>query len=185
MKPDLNVVLIGYRCTGKSTVGREVASRLGWPFVDTDGHIEAKAGKFIRDIFAARGEEYFRDLESAAIRELCAGAGQVIAVGGGAVTRPENVKNMKQHGVVFLLWADADEIRRRMKADTRTPDQRPALRGPDALSEIRSVLAEREPAYRAAADHVIDTEKLSPLECAARIMQILETRSKHHRSGAK
>ena len=105
----MKVVLIGYRGTGKSTVGRLLADRLGLPFIDTDTLVEARAGKPIPAIFAADGEEGFHALE----REVCAGlaaAQGVIATGGGAVLDPENVAALRHGARVFLLEGPPEEL---------------------------------------------------------------------------
>src|SRR5262245_62566594 len=98
----MNVVLIGFRCAGKSTVGRGLAQRLGREFVDCDEYIEGKTHLSIREIFDLAGESYFRTLEGQAIQDLARADGRVIATGGGAVLRRQNTKYLKRNGILVL-----------------------------------------------------------------------------------
>ena len=167
-----NLVLIGFMGTGKSTVGRRVARRLGRPFIDVDARIIEREGRSISDIFRERGEAYFRDVESAVIAEAAAQDGAIIATGGGAVLRAENVERLKAHGLLVCLHADASAIARRVgrRAD------RPLLAGEgDLRSRIEQLLAQRAPAY-ACADVTIETAGRSMdaivndvLRCATRL----------------
>ena len=166
----MKVVLIGYRGTGKTSVGRLVAERLGIPFVDTDALIEARAGRPIPAIFAADGEEGFRVLE----REVCtglAGAQGVIATGGGAVLDQVNVEALRRGARVFLLEGSPEELARRCAAGDR-----PALTGLPPLDEIRTLLAARHGAYRAAADHCIWTGCRGPDAVAGQVVAALADR---------
>src|SRR5689334_7067287 len=98
--------LIGYRGSGKTTVGRLVADRLGWAFVDADSVLEERYGQTIREIFAAEGEAGFRDKEAAVLADLCRATDAVIATGGGIVLRAANRVLLKRHGLVVWLAAD-------------------------------------------------------------------------------
>ena len=140
-----NIVLIGMPASGKTTVGKLVAERLGRTFIDTDDLIVAKAGKSIPNIFAQEGEAAFRTLESDVIREAGALTGAVIATGGGAVLRPENVTALKQNGRVFFL----DRSPERLSPGTG----RPLFADPQQAFQL---YAQREPLYRAAADVTVD-----------------------------
>ncbi|MEX0712312.1 MAG: shikimate kinase, partial [Pirellulales bacterium] len=106
----MNIVLIGYRGSGKSTVARELAGRLGWPWLDADHQIEERAGKSIAAVFAEEGEERFRDLESSLLAELVERDKTVLAAGGGAVLRPANRALLRSAGKVVWLQADAATI---------------------------------------------------------------------------
>jgi shikimate kinase len=172
----MQVILIGYRCTGKTSVGKILAGWLGMPFFDTDELIEARAGKTIPVIVADGGWETFRALERQAIEEICAYADCVIAPGGGAVMDRVNGEIMKRRG--FLVWLRADEktIMRRMEADGAGGKERPALLGNDPCEEVARVLREREPAYRAAADWSIETTGKEPESIAAEIHAYLLAR---------
>lgn len=156
-----HLYLIGYRGTGKSTVGRILAGRVGRPFVDLDERIEAAAGMTIADIFAAEGEPGFRDRESAALLAASAEMPSVIATGGGAILRAENRERLRRSGRVAWLTAPADDLWARIQADTTTAARRPTLAG-GGLAEVTKLLAVREPLYRAVADFVAETAGLSP-----------------------
>jgi shikimate kinase len=173
----VNITLIGYRGTGKSTVARLVAQRLGWQWIDADSRVEELAGRTIREIFQAEGESGFRDRESAVIRELTARDRQVIAAGGGAILRPENCQAIKSAGMVVWLFAAPDTIERRLAADPTTAARRPALTSSGGSEEIRRLLGEREPLYRSCADLIVETDQLSPEQIAERIVEAFRDRS--------
>lgn len=163
----MNIVLIGYRGTGKSTVGRSVAARLGRTLVSTDGEIVKRAGQTIPEIVAKHGWDYFRDLESLVCTECAERDDLIIDTGGGAILRPENVRALKNTGKVFWLTASVKTIAKRIGGDT----QRPSLTGTKSfLEEIQDVLNERIPKYQAAADHVIETEGRSVTQIADEIL---------------
>ena len=159
MKPLL--YLIGYRGTGKTTVGQLLAHRLGWDFVDADVHLEAKRGKTIKEIFASDGEASFRDSESATLRELSARARCVIATGGGIVLREKNAALLRTSGFVVWLTADASTLAQRIQADPTTTARRPNL-SMGGMAEIEELLRVREPFYRECADLEIDASGTSP-----------------------
>ena len=139
-----NMVLIGMPGSGKSTLSAALRQRTGRPAADTDTLIRERAGKSIPEIFREDGEDVFRDLESAVIAEVSARGGQIIATGGGAVLRPENVTTLKQNGRLILLERPAEQL-------TATPD-RPLA---DTQEKMEQLWREREPVYRAAADCTI------------------------------
>ena len=161
----MNIVLIGYRGTGKSTVGRQLASRLGRALVSTDTEIVKRAQRTIPEIVAQEGWEYFRDLESEICRELAGRDQLVIDTGGGAMLRQQNVETLKKNGTVFWLTASVEPIVKRIGGD----NQRPSLTGTKSfVDEIQEVLQERTSKYQAAADHIIVTDGRS-------INQLMET----------
>ncbi|MBH0207504.1 MAG: shikimate kinase [Nitrospira sp.] len=163
----MNVVLIGYRGTGKSTVGKVVAARLGCELFSTDAEIVKSAGQPIPQIVEQHGWEYFRDLETRTCQELAGKDGLVLDTGGGAVLRPQNVDVLKRMGKVFWLTASVATIAKRIGSDT----QRPSLTGTKSfIDEIQDVLRERAPKYQAAADHVIETEGKSVSQVADEIL---------------
>jgi shikimate kinase len=137
------IVLVGMMGAGKSTVGRRLASRLGLNFVDADVEIEAAAGMSIPDIFAAHGEQYFRDGEVRVIARLLDGAPCVIATGGGAWLRPETRERIRARGIAIWLKAEVDVLLRRVK---RRSD-RPLLQTADPAAIIEKLVAERYPIY--------------------------------------
>jgi shikimate kinase len=161
--------LIGYRGTGKTTVGRLLAERVGWKFIDADVVLESVAGKSIKDIFAAEGEAGFRDREGQNLRELSARTQCIIATGGGIVLRDENSRILNDTGFVVWLTAPVEEIAVRIAADPSTSDRRPNLTVGGAV-EIADLLEQREPLYRACADLEIDTSGRSPEFVVERIL---------------
>ncbi|AMV34126.1 Shikimate kinase 2 [Pirellula sp. SH-Sr6A] len=121
--------------------------------------VEASAGTTIANIFANSGEEVFRDLESAAIRSLsCATTPSIVALGGGAILRPQNLSLLKASGWVAWLQASPQTLANRISGDQSTASRRPALSQLGVLAEIEAVLAKRLPLYREAADQAFDTE---------------------------
>lgn len=163
----MNVVLIGYRGTGKSTVGKVVAARLSRTMVSTDAEIVKRAGQSIPEIVAQHGWDYFRDLESQICRDLAHRDGLVIDTGGGAILRPENVDRLKTAGTIFWLTASVETIMKRIGRDT----QRPSLTGTKSFTdEVQDVLRERTPKYEAAADHVIATDGRTIVQIADEIL---------------
>jgi len=164
----MNLVLIGYRGTGKSTVGRMLASRLKRRLISTDAEIVRRAGESIPDIVKRVGWDGFRDLESKVLHELSEQDNLIIDTGGGAILRPENAEALRRGGRLFWLTATVDTIRRRIRADT----QRPSLTGTKSfLEEITEVLAEREPKYRAAAHEIVPTDDRTAPDIAQAILE--------------
>ncbi len=166
------LVLIGCRGTGKSTVGRILADRLGRPFRDSDREIEARAGRSIGTIFAESGEPAFRDWEERTLAELSAESpGAILATGGGAVLREANRRRIHAFGFVAWLTADPDELARRLKADRAGLAGRPALTPAGTLDEIVQVLADRAPLYARLADAIIPTDGKDPRAVAETILE--------------
>jgi shikimate kinase len=164
------LVLVGYRGTGKSTVGRLLAERSGRPFVDVDDEIEARAGRSIRRIFEESGEPAFRDWEERVIRDLSGTRpGAVLATGGGAILREINRRALRGFGLVIWLKAGPEALARRLEADARTRSTRPSLTSGGVLDEIASVLAARTPIYQAVAHASFDTEGTPADEVADQI----------------
>lgn len=138
-----NVVLTGFMGTGKTTVGRALADRIGAEFVDTDAVIEERHGP-IPEIFAEQGEERFRELERELARELASRRGLVISTGGRMMIDPANIDSLGATGAVVCLTARVETIHDRVRAGV---ESRPMLRGTDAEERIAALLAERAPAY--------------------------------------
>jgi shikimate kinase len=168
-----NILLIGYRGTGKTTVGRLLAEQLDWTFVDADDEIEAAAGCSIAEIFAREGEAGFRDRETRVVMELCRRDRHVISLGGGAVLRDENRAAIKRSGYVVWLTAAPETIVSRVAGDASTSARRPNLTTRGGLAEIEALLAARRPLYEEVASTTIDTQGRSPHEIAADILQEL------------
>lgn len=147
--------LVGMPGSGKSTVGRQLARRLGLPFIDLDQRLEQQLGTSIRNYFEQHGEQAFRDHESALLAALAdEPGGMILSTGGGAVLRPENREALR-HGFphVMYLRASPEEIFRRIKHD-RT---RPLLQVADPLARLRELYRDRDPLYRETARYVIET----------------------------
>lgn len=166
-----NVVIIGFMGTGKSSSGEMLASRMGRKFVDTDKLIEEREGMRINTIFAEKGEDYFRDLETKTVAELSEKRRLVISTGGGIVKRHENMELLKKNGIVICLTADIDTILMR----TEKKGERPVLDREDTgdrRSAIEKLIDERKELYEQA-DYSVDTSDRSPLEINEEILQIL------------
>lgn len=154
-----NIVLTGYMGTGKTTVGREVARQLAWPFVDMDSLIESRQGRTVRQIFEQDGEPYFRQLEAALCREIAANwQGQVVATGGGALVNVQNLAMLTPQNLVVCLDCDPQVLSERLAQAT----DRPLLDGPAPQERLLALLRERQPAY-ARIPHHVDTT-LRPVE---------------------
>jgi len=175
-----SVYLIGYRATGKTTVARELARRLDYDWIDADDEIERQAGKSIAQIFADDGEPAFRALESDVVAELCRIAGTVVSFGGGAVMSEVNRTEIRLAGTVVWLMASVETIAERMAADGTTPARRPNLTPTGGLSEIETILATREPIYRACATFEVDTEGKTVAEIVDEIMDRLQCMGAEH-----
>jgi shikimate kinase len=154
--------------TGKSSVGRHLAILLGYDFVDLDGLITAEAGMPIPQIFATQGESAFRSLESRLVKRIADRRGCVIATGGGTIVNSQNLELLKQNGVVIALVADPQTILSRIGSG----DDRPMLWGEDKLEKIRTLLAQRAPAYRKA-DLIVDTTAKTIEEVTQHILKLL------------
>jgi shikimate kinase len=162
----MNLILIGYRGTGKSTVGRLLAARWDCPFVDMDDEIERGADMSIAEIFAAEGEPGFRRREANVVHDVCGRNQTVIAAGGGAVVNPTSRDEMQRSGQVVWLTASAESILARMSGDETTAARRPNLTKSGGDDEVRRLLAERTPIYSGAADLEVDTEGTTADEVA-------------------
>ncbi len=170
----MNLVLIGYRGTSKTIVGRQLAERLGMTYIGMDDEIVRRAGKSVPEIVEESGWEAFRDLESEVVSDGAARDGCILDTGGGAILRDENVANLRRTGVVFWLQASVPDIVGRIGGD----DQRPSLTGTKSFTEeVEEVLAERTPKYAAAADEAVNTSALSIEERVEHIAKVFQERS--------
>ena len=170
----MSIVLIGYRGSGKTTIGKKLADRLWQPFVDTDDLIVKKAGKSIKEIFEQQGEPAFREMEAHAVREACKLAEHVIALGGGAVLREDNRAVLKQggHKLIFLR-CDPQELCKRIQSDPQTVANRPHLSELcGSVAEITALLKEREPLYRATMTAELDVTRLTPEEALVYVARL-------------
>ncbi len=176
-----NIVLTGFMGTGKTEVGRLLARRLGYKFIDADSVIEEEQKIPITEIFKRFGEPYFRDIESNLIKRLSEMEGVVISTGGGAVLREENMNNLRKKGVIVCLMASPETIFERTKNDT----SRPLLQVQDPLQRIRELLEFRRPFYEKA-DIMIDTDGKTPQEVTEEIIKKIQPPgSENNKSGIK
>jgi shikimate kinase len=162
--------LIGPRGSGKTKVGRLLAERLGWTFVDADDELERRAGRSIADLFAAEGEAGFRKRESTLLPDLASLDRHVIACGGGAVLRPENRQLLRLTGHCVWLTGEPATLCRRLDSDPTTAGRRPALTGLPGPAEMERILREREPLYREVAHLTVATDGRSPDEIVSAIL---------------
>jgi len=156
----MNLVLIGYRGSGKSAVGRKLAARLRLKFVDIDDLIEERQGVAISDIVKSHGWGHFRKLERGTIEEISKEDRIIIAPGGGAVLDSDNVKVLRENGFIFWLKADQQTLLKRLNQDPETHTRRPTLTGKGTSEELKEILSLREPIYERVSDIQIDTSAL-------------------------
>lgn len=170
MSGPAHVALVGLPGSGKSTVGRQLARRLGRPFIDTDQVIEQRVGLSIREFFEREGEESFRDLEQSVIDELTLGEPCVLSTGGGAVLRLANRQHLKQRTQAVYLHSAPEEVFRRLRHDRN----RPLLQVPDPLARLRELYALRDPLYRESARFVVETGRPSVAALVNMVVMQLE-----------
>jgi len=171
----MNIVLIGYRGTGKSEVGKLLAEHLKMTYVCMDAEIVKRAGITIPEIVEKYGWQKFRDIESDVVEDLSGRERLIIDTGGGVIERPENINMLRQNARIFWLKASVDTIVSRIQTDNR----RPALiKGKTFTEEVAEVLERRIPKYKSAADHEIDTDHLTPDEVAEDIVGVLAGKNK-------
>lgn len=170
----MNVFLIGYRGSGKTTVAAALAERLGWLWIDADAELEGRAGKTIKQIFAEQGEMAFRDLESLVLADLVKLDRHIMALGGGVVLREENRCLLAGRGKIVWLQASPEVLMARISGDATTAERRPNLTGQGGLAEIRTLLAERTPIYVSCADLTVSAENKSAAEIARQITDELQ-----------
>lgn len=167
------IILIGYRCTGKTTVARKLARHLAWRMLDSDEEIGRKTGLTVAELFERHGEAGFRELERdtiAGILDDPSSGPLVLATGGGAILRDETRQKLRRAGHVVWLTASPETILRRLREDAATATLRPNLTELAPLEEIVALLERRGPFYRETAHRRLDTDKLSPDEIVAEIL---------------
>jgi shikimate kinase len=169
----MNLFLIGYRCSGKTTTGKSIAMRIGWPFVDSDIRMIKECGKSIKDIIDTEGWNAFRRMERSILKQICTEDRQVVATGGGVVLDADNVAVMQAGGTVIWLSATAETIQKRMLQDKNTGDFRPALTDKGKVAEIEDMLLVRNPYYEDASDFIIHTDGVPVNEIAQTIIEKL------------
>ena len=169
--PDRAIALVGLMGSGKSTVGRRLASALGRPFADADAEIEAAAGRSVSDIFAELGEPAFRDGERRVIARLLAGPPLVLATGGGAFAQPDTREILSAGAVVVWLKCELPILARRVARK----DTRPLLQGRDPLEVLRAQAAARHPHY-ALADLTVETGEMPHAAAVEAVLAALAAR---------
>lgn len=170
-----NIALVGFMGTGKSSVGRLLAEHLHFGFLDTDDHIESRAGKTIAAIFSDDGEAAFRQWERDIVSELSSRKRMVISTGGGVGANEANLASLKAHALVVCLWASPAKIWERIRGQSH----RPLLQEADPAEKIRQLLAAREPYYKQA-DVLLNTEVRSIREVVQQVLhQFHVARSQH------
>ena len=161
-----NIVLCGFMGSGKSTIGNLLSKKMGMAFIDLDAYIEKKENKSVSQIFADSGEEYFRQLEKNAVKELAYKKSVILATGGGTLTFRENVDILKNAGnKIILLDLPVEVVEQRLQGDTK----RPLLNRPDKEKVMRELYEKRLPLYRSAADIVVNAAN-SPLQVCIEII---------------
>ncbi|KAF0221402.1 MAG: shikimate [Geobacteraceae bacterium] len=169
----MNIVLIGYRGTGKSVIGKMLSRRLRMPYIGMDAEIVRRAGMSIPEIVEKYGWPEFRDRESELARELAGRDGLIIDTGGGVIERPENIEALQKNARIFWLKASVATIVARIQDGT----ERPALTtGKTFTEEVAEVLERRMPKYESAAHYAINTDALTPKQVAEKIIEIWEKR---------
>ncbi len=167
------LVLVGYRGTGKTAVGRLLAEKLQLPYIGMDAEVVARAGMPIKDMVDRFGWQKFRDLESEVARELSGRDNLIIDTGGGVIERPENVEALRTNACIFLLTASVATIVSRIQDSSERPS---LVEGKTFTEEVSEVLERRGPKYQGAADYEIDTDGLTPEQVAERIVSLWHDR---------
>jgi shikimate kinase len=178
-----NLVLIGYRATGKTSVGARLAALLHRPFVDLDQVLVREAGRPIADIVAQGGWAEFRRLEKELVARYAAIPGQVLAPGGGAVLDRDNVAALRENGIIIWLTADPDTIQARLAQDQPRDANRPSLTGSDTIREVTEVLNHRAPLYQAAAQIIVDTTHREVAQVVELVLEALKSEETKNHGG--
>jgi len=173
----MNIVLIGYRCSGKTAVGEILATELGMDFLDTDALLEERACCSIEALVSLKGWDHFREIEKGLVQEVSMRDNLVIATGGGVAMDEGNVTNLKKNSWIVWLNGRSEVLKERMGKEKRSGKSRPSLTGADPLEEIEQVLSNRNPLYDQAGDLMVDTSDLSVPEAAALIIKTIKSQS--------
>jgi len=170
-----NIIIIGFSFTGKSVVGKRVAQKLGWEYIDSDHAIAAAVGKPLPAIFAEKGEAHFRNLEREMLQKTCSGKRRVIVTGGGAIIDPRNRELFSHSGVLICLESQPKTIYKRLLESTQMEDTvpRPLLNAADPLARIIQLKAARQ-AYYAIADRAVYSDNLTVEETVEEVISGFE-----------
>lgn len=169
------IFLVGYRGSGKSTVGKLLADKLGWSFADTDLVVEKEAGCSISELFARKGEAAFRDAESQALETVSQLSKTVVATGGGMILRPENRLRLRSAGTVVWLEVSPATAWERMNADPTTAERRPNLTGLGGFEEVRQLIRQRESLYQEVAHFRLPADRQSPEQLVSDILALWQS----------
>ncbi len=150
-----NIILCGFMGSGKSTIGKLLSKTLEMPLIDTDEYIEKKLNMSIPQVFAEKGESFFRQTEHDVCKELSTLSGYIISTGGGTLLKAENVSAVRQGGTIFFLNVTEAAVLYRLRNDTN----RPLLQREDKQEVVHNLMTERMPLYKRAADFIIDAEQ--------------------------
>lgn len=170
MFKNINIMLIGFMGVGKSTVSKELSKKFDMPEIDMDKVIVDRENKSINDIFEEKGEEYFRKVETGCLIDIQKNKGFIVSCGGGVVVKDENIKHMKDGGVILFLTARPDTIYNRVKDD----DSRPILKGNKNIEFIEQLMNKRKDRYLAVSDIIISTDDKTIKEIVDEITDKLE-----------
>ncbi len=168
----MNIYLVGYRCSGKTTIGKSLASKLSFKFFDTDEIFSQRYGE-ITGFVEKFGWGSFREKEEEILSEVAKSKDFVCATGGGVIMSYNNRELMKKTGIILWLKVAPDTILQRISADPRSKSSRPALTGLAIDQEVRDTLQKRTPYYESISDHVIEADNLSPEKACKLIMDLL------------
>lgn len=169
----MNIYLVGMMGSGKTVTGKALASLTGFRFIDLDQVIESEQGMTIAVLFEKKGESFFRDLETQALKAAAAGTQQVISTGGGIVLRPENREIMKNSGTVVFLETGLPWLLKRLRGST----ERPLLKTPDWANRVEQLVKERMPLYKTAASVSVLTDGKTAAQAAGEIVSLLGIQS--------
>ena len=156
----MNIFLIGYRGSGKTSVGGSLSEIIGWPFIDTDFQLVKELGMNISEMVDKKGWDFFRKKETAVLKKVCNHDKQIVATGGGVVLNKKNRANMKKSGKIVWLKVSFATVKKRMLLDSKTKNFRPSLTSKELDEEIKETLLLRKPYYEKAMDFSIDTDNL-------------------------
>jgi len=163
-------VLTGFRASGKTRVGKLLAQRLAWDFLDSDEMLTRRLGCSISAAVARHGWAWFREREERLLRELCGRVRLVLATGGGAILHDQAWRGLRRSAITIWLRAREETLLARLAGDRQSGAQRPSLTGRSPVEEIRDVLRERTPLYRQGSDFAVDTDGRSPKEVVDEII---------------
>ena len=170
----MNIYLIGFRCTGKTTVGKIIADTLHMKFMDADDELVKQQGMPISDMVKEHGWTYFREKESNILEEISKKDNQVVSTGGGVILNNDNVVRMKESGTVIWLKASPETVADRMQNDEKTEKTRPALTSKGLINEIEETIETRIPLYEKAMMFAIDTDNVSIEAVAKQVIEKLD-----------